>query len=169
MAGVVHDSKCEAEYIAGAEGYTPCLCAQREEAGLVINFTGPGRMPTKAYEEDAGFDLYTCGVYEVDRHEFQDIPCGVAVELPPGTWALITGRSSSIRNGLIVVNSIIDQGWRGELSVAVYALRRRMIYEGERIGQLIPMMNVGRRWTLRKVDKLNETARGTNGFGSTGR
>lgn len=151
-------------------GYTPCRCAEREGQGMTISVAGEGRLPTKGYRDDAGFDLYTYGDQWVRHDRFSDLGCGVSIELPPGVWAMIVGRSSAIRAGLLVVNSIIDTGWRGQLGVGVWCLGdTRIIRDGERIGQLIPMQNLGRHWSLRKVDELMPSERGTNGFGSTGK
>lgn len=131
-----------------------------------------GKLPTKVYGDDAGFDLYASQPAVVPVGEFRDIPCGIAMQTPYQTWALITGRSSTLRRrGLLVYQGVIDPGYRGELFVAVQNIGRnsQTIEVGERIGQVLlfnnTSMQVGDpRW----VDQLDPHERGTNGFGSSG-
>ena len=55
------------------------------------------KLPTRGYDDDAGMDLYVDEQVTVAAGEFADIPTGVAVDLPDGYWARITGRSSAWR------------------------------------------------------------------------
>lgn len=138
-----------------------------------------GQMPTKAYPDDAGWDLYvdlqddweadTLGIY-VQPNEFRDIPLGVRVQFPTGWWGRLTGRSSTMRKyGLHTVEGIIDHGYRGPLYVGVRNLGKRkvLIEHGMRIAQLIPQQTFP--GGAVKVDQLDPHKRGHNGFGSSGR
>lgn len=140
-----------------------------------LRVTGPGLIPSKAYEDDAGLDLYTY-VEDSDRNfigvapgSFVDVPCGISVELPANTFGMITGRSSTLRKrGLLVAQGIIDVGYRGELFAGVWNLSHRWaeIKSGERLAQLLILPT----WAIDvvRVDSLSEHPRGTSGFGSTG-
>lgn len=135
---------------------------------------GPaGRMPTRAYEGDAGFDLYVAEGYDraIGPGEFVDVPVDVSAQFPPDTWGWIVGRSSTLRTrGLLVNQGIIDQGYRGELFVGVLnptSLPVRVVGP-ERLAQLIPMPLVARDVRLVPADYLTPTDRGSAGFGSTG-
>lgn len=125
--------------------------------------------PTRHFDGDAGFDLYVAERTSIPYGKFVDVPLGISVELPPGTWAQLTGRSSTLRKrNLLVTQGVIDNGYRGELFAGVQNLGREgtVVDRGERIAQLIlhdmvtpdPVM----------VSILSETDRGAAGFGSTG-
>ena len=133
-----------------------------------------GEIPTRAYHDDAGFDLYTARTTTIPAHGFQDVSCGIAVELPQGTWGLLTGRSSTLRKrGLLVHTGVIDVGYRGELFAGVWNLTGEPVevLAGERVSQLILIHNATEQATLTLVDSVNEFSlhpRGVNGFGSSG-
>lgn len=126
--------------------------------------------PTKSYPGDAGFDLYVSEATYVPFREFVDVPLGISVEMPPGVWAMLTGRSSTLRKRhLLVTQGIIDNGYRGELFAGVQNMGREgaRIAVGERIAQLIPFRLEGA-LTPVQVRELSPSDRGTAGFGSTG-
>lgn len=125
--------------------------------------------PSKAYPGDAGFDLYVSEETRIKVNGFADVPLGINVQLPPGTWAMLTGRSSTIRTrGLLVTQGVIDNGYTGPLYAGVKNLSGEIavVKKSERIAQLIPFRLEP--LTVRQVVELTETDRGTNGFGSTG-
>ena len=127
-------------------------------------------LPTRGYSDDAGFDLYTSQAMEVDPGKWVDVPCGIAVEAPPGVWFRIIGRSSTFRRRrLLVLEGVIDHGYRGELFVGLTNLGEKpaFIDVGERLAQMIPHYNFP--YVIAEfVEELAEHPRGGNGFGSTG-
>ena len=128
-------------------------------------------IPTKHYEGDAGFDLICSQTTNIPYQEFVDVPCGINVQLPPGVWAMITGRSSTLRKRhLLVSQGIIDNGYRGPIYAGVQNLgsRAAVVEEGERIAQLIPFPLTAQNLQFAYVDELDESDRGEAGFGSTG-
>lgn len=140
--------------------------------GIPVKLLGDGaKVPTRAYSDDAGFDLYVSEDRIVAPGEFVDIPCAVAVELPPHTWALLTGRSSTLRKKRLLVNQgVIDPGYRGELFAGVWNLSAEPVEvkAGERVAQLIPMHNQALTFDLFEVEHLASHPRGEQGFGSSG-
>lgn len=135
-------------------------------------FSEAAEAPTRAYPDDAGLDLYVSETTKIKPGRFVDIPCAVAVELNSDTWAMLTGRSSTLRkHGLIVNQGIIDPGYRGELYAGVYNLSRKTvtINKGDRVAQLILMPNWTAEYTPQEVAQLKPSPRGTKGFGSSGR
>jgi dUTP pyrophosphatase len=99
------------------------------------------------------------------------IPTGIAIALPPGTEAQVRPRSGlAVKHGVTVLNApgTIDADYRGELQVLLVNLGSEpvAITRGMRIAQLV-IATVARA-QLQEVELLNETARGTGGFGSTG-
>ena len=128
--------------------------------------------PSKAYVDDAGFDLYVSEDTVIQPGEFVDVPCAVAVELPSDTWALLTGRSSTLRKkGLMVNQGVIDPGYRGELFAGVWNLSKNevRIDAGDRLAQLILMPNHALNAKLITVNELAPHQRGQSGFGSSGK
>src|SRR5450830_367825 len=99
------------------------------------------------------------------------IPTGIAVALPPGTEAQVRPRSGlAVRHGLTVLNApgTIDADYRGEIQVLLVNLGGESVNvtRGMRIAQLViaPVTHA----QLREVVSLDETPRGSGGFGSTG-
>jgi dUTP diphosphatase len=99
------------------------------------------------------------------------VPTGIAIGLPAGTEAQVRPRSGlAARHGLTVLNSpgTIDADYRGEIQVILVNLGNESvaITRGMRIAQLV-VAPVSRA-LLHEVPSLDDTARGTGGFGSTG-
>lgn len=134
--------------------------------------TENAQTPTRAYNDDAGFDLYVSQTTTIKPGQFTDIPCAIAVELPTDSWAMLTGRSSTLRkHGLMVNQGIIDTGYRGELYAGVFNLSGHdvTINKGDRVAQLILMPNHTANYTPTEMVELNQHPRGQKGFGSSGR
>jgi dUTP pyrophosphatase len=100
------------------------------------------------------------------------VPTGLCVALPAGTELQVRPRSGlAARHGVTVLNApgTIDADYRGEISVPLINLGAELfeIRRGDRIAQavLAPVVQIA--WVV--VDHLDDTARGDNGFGSTGR
>ncbi len=99
------------------------------------------------------------------------VPTGVAVAIPEGFAGLVIPRSGhALRSGIGVVNGpgLIDSGYRGEVAVILinHGTDPVSFSRGDRIAQLtvVPVPVV--EWT--EVSELDETDRGSGGFGSTG-
>lgn len=130
------------------------------------------QVPECAYEGDAGIDLRSIEHIVLKPHERALVPTGLAVAIPEGYAGFVLPRSgSAIKQGLSLVNApgLIDSGYRGELkciAVNMDAHEDIVIEPGDRIAQLV-VMKV-ETLALMQVDKLDETQRGTGGFGSSG-
>jgi dUTP pyrophosphatase len=103
--------------------------------------------------------------------ERQLIPTGLFIELPVGYEAQIRPRSGlAIKKGISLVNSpgTIDADYRGEIKVILINLSDEEveIADGERIAQMIISKIEQAQWI--EVDRLEETERGSGGFGHTG-
>jgi dUTP pyrophosphatase len=99
------------------------------------------------------------------------VPCGFAMALPEGFEGQVRPRSGlAIRHGVTVLNApgTIDADYRGEVKVILVNLGDEafVIRRGDRIAQLVVAPVT--RFTLREVDTLPATERGSGGFGSTG-
>ena len=98
------------------------------------------------------------------------IPTGLFLELPIGYEAQIRSRSGlAFKSGLTVLNSpgTIDADYRGEVKVILVNLSKEdfIISDGERIAQMIIAKHEQAEWI--EVEQLQETERGSGGFGST--
>ncbi len=131
------------------------------------------KMPTFGSEEAAGADLYACLDEEVTVAPGQTvfIPTGLAMALPKGYVGLVYARSGlACKQDLAPANKVgvIDSDYRGEFMIALHnhGKETRTVHHGDRVAQLVitPVL----RPLYREKDSLDETARGTGGFGSTG-
>lgn len=100
------------------------------------------------------------------------IPTGLYIELPVGYEAQIRPRSGlAYKNGITVLNTpgTIDADYRGEIKVILVNLSNTkfVIRSGERICQMIIAKH--EKVVLNNVNILNDTERGTGGFGHTGK
>jgi len=133
--------------------------------------TPTGLAPTKAYADDAGFDLYCDADMVIEPSTFVDVPLGVAIKVPEGTWGLLTARSSTLRkHGLMVAQGVIDCGYTGPLFAGVWNMTNEpvKIEHGMRLVQYILMTNASLDVEAQQVDELPKTERGASGFGSSG-
>ncbi|ALY08964.1 deoxyuridine triphosphatase [Arthrobacter phage Savage2526] len=130
------------------------------------------QLPTRAYSDDAGLDLFVTEDTWVPANGFVDIRSHIKVQLPDWSWGFLVGRSSTLRKkGLLVNPGIIDAGYRGELFSGVQNMTSKPVHveAGERIAQLIIIGNGTRQIEPVLVPELNSHARGKNGFGSSGK
>lgn len=148
------------------------LISQPMPRHLQVVKTHPvGQLPFRAYPGDAGFDLHCCEDVTVPVGQFVDVPCGIAAQLPEGTWGFITGRSSTLRkHGLLVNPAVIDQGYRGLLYVGVHNLGDKAFHvkQGMRLAQLVPLPLTAESMQPLWVQELEPSDRGESGFGSSG-
>jgi dUTP pyrophosphatase len=99
------------------------------------------------------------------------VPTGIAIALPPGTEAQVRPRSGLARShGVTVLNApgTIDADYRGEIQVLLinHGSESFAVTRGMRVAQLVIAKVT--QVALNEVDGLDETPRGTGGFGSTG-
>tara|TARA_Y100000310_G_C20666991_1_gene808109 strand:- start:1246 stop:1779 length:534 start_codon:yes stop_codon:yes gene_type:complete len=77
------------------------------------------KLPTKAYEGDAGFDLYSDQKIRVTGHTKQRISTGVRLAIPDDYCLVVKDRGSTPELGLTHAAGVIDQGFRGELFITL--------------------------------------------------
>ena len=130
------------------------------------------KRPYKKYSGDAGWDLFVSRPCDIEPGETVDVHTDLQIDMPPKTYARITGRSSTLRkHGLLVYEGIIDNGYTGEMFVCVHNLGKHTFHvePGMRLAQVIFGTIDDIRWS--EVDEItpDPRKRGNNGFGSTGR
>lgn len=127
--------------------------------------------PYRKYDSDAGFDLRA----NIEKPLWippggrAKIGTGICIDIPPGYYGDIRGRSGLNVAGVICPSGTVDAGYTGEIVVVLMNLSRKayVVQPRERIAQLViaPLPKV----ELVEVDELQGGSRGDKGFGSTGR
>jgi dUTP pyrophosphatase len=132
-------------------------------------------LPLPAYEtaHAAGMDLMACIPADISLRpgERALIPSGFAIALPDGFEAQVRPRSGlAAKHGITVLNApgTIDADYRGEIGVILINLGQTAfaITRGMRIAQMVIAPVARAIW--HEADTLDETQRGSGGFGSTG-
>lgn len=126
-------------------------------------------IPYKAHPEDAGFDLMARETQIVPAHGSATFDTGVHIKIPSGHVGFLKSKSGlNVKHG-ITSEGVIDAGYTGSICVKLYNNTRipYMVEKGDKISQLVILPICSDE--LEVVDSLDETARGNNGFGSSGR
>jgi len=134
--------------------------------------TSAARLPERAYEHDAAWDLYAAEAATLPPLRRAVVGTGVALGLPSHLAALTLPRSGlAARHGISIVNApgLIDPGYRGEVRIVLLNTDAEIAFHvapGDRIAQLLflPITDV----SLFRADALDVTHRGDRGFGSSG-
>lgn len=127
-----------------------------------------GIMPTRAHKTDAGLDIYSPVEITIAPGSSRIIRTGVHIELPHGCAGLLVSKSGLNVKHDITSEGLIDEGYTGEIIVKLYNNGSTYFFVGKgmKVSQLVvvPVFYVD----LERVEKLEETERGADGFGSTG-
>lgn len=126
-------------------------------------------MPTRAHDTDAGLDLYAERDAIVRPREPAIFDTGVHIQLPPNTAGMLKSKSGlNVKYG-ITSEGVVDVGYTGSICVKLYNHGKEsyIVRRGDKISQLVIVPVVIPPITV--VDELEDTERGDNGFGSTGR
>ncbi len=158
------------------------------QLGISINVLDGGKLPTKAHEDDACYDLYVRSIdkYYTHTKELRIVYyCGIRTQIPTGYEAVVRPRSSIRKYDMLMTNApgTIDSGYTGEWSITMALLKPmehiklqkliagKIVIGSYNIGDKIAQFAIKKveNIMLVEVDKLEETARGDNGHGSSGR
>lgn len=150
----------------------------------VINISNQS-LPEYATERSAGMDVRAY-LAEMDRYnrdvdgvyvtlepgQTKMIKTGIFMEIPEGYEVQVRPRSGlALKHGITVLNSpgTIDSDYRGECNVILHNTKNTpyKIYEGDRIAQFILSKVEQVEW--KNVSEIEDTDRGSGGFGSTGK
>lgn len=129
-------------------------------------------IPEYQTKEAAGFDLHSIEDHEIAPSKRALVKTGISIALQSGYELQIRPRSGlAFKHGITVLNSpgTVDSDYRGEIMVLLinHGTESFMIKKGERIAQGVVQAVVQASFEV--VENLDETARGSNGFGSTGK
>ena len=127
------------------------------------------KMPTKAHESDAGYDIYAPEPFGVVPKGSWTIDTGVHMLIPEGYVGMIKSKSGLNVNHGLRCEGVVDSSYTGSIRVKMYndSNMPYIFEEGDKVTQivLLPIPET----KLVQVDSLEETERGSNGFGSSGR
>lgn len=133
-------------------------------------FKPNARLPEYAYPSDTGADLFSSEWVLIPAGKTQKVSTGVKMQFQEGWAGFILEKSGlALKKGVQIMGGVIDSSYRGEINVVVHNLSERLItFEpGDKVAQ-IEIRPVEQADFL-AVDRVNDTERNENGFGSTGR
>jgi dUTP pyrophosphatase len=126
-------------------------------------------LPISAHKNDAGYDLFSRTTAIIPARSRVSFDIGVHVELPEGSTGFIKSRSGLNRIHGLTCEGVVDKDYTGSICVTMFnhSDAPYIVNEGERIAQMVilPILKPG----LEVVKEFEETARGNNGFGSSGK
>ena len=140
-------------------------------------------MPFYAHSTDAGVDLFTVEDTTIEPFTAKAIKTGLTIALPQGTEGQIRPRSGNSLKGvpcivdeedcvsnmyIQVIIGTVDEQYRGEIGIITFNPYNipLTVPKGTKLAQMV--INKVERPVIELVNELDETDRGTNGFGSTG-
>ena len=126
-------------------------------------------LPTRAHGLDAGYDIYSredAVVYAGDSWTFDT---GVHMAIPKGYVGDVKSKSGMMMKYGIITDGTVDAGYTGSIRVKLFNMSRCAvsIVKGQKIAQIVIKKILTP--ALEVVDRLEDTERGENGFGSTGK
>jgi dUTP pyrophosphatase len=127
------------------------------------------KLLTRAHASDAGLDLYAGDNYTLFPGDITGIKTGLKIKIPNGCVGLIWDKSGLAKIGLHTLAGVVDSGYRGEIIVLIKNLSEDIfnISVGQKIAQIIIQKIETPKIIENEID--DETERGYNGFGSTGK
>lgn len=126
------------------------------------------KLPSFAYEGDAGMDIFSCEDCKIEPLEKKSIGTGLKIAVPAGYAGFVWDKSGLAFNySLTTLAGVLDSGYRGELKVILMNLGKEPyeVKKGQKIAQLV-IKKVERPEVIEDV--LDNTERGQKGFGSSG-
>ena len=133
-------------------------------------------IPTKSRKTDAGYDLYSDEDIALYPEDTKLISTGIAFAIPDGYAGLIWDRSGLGTKGIHRHAGVVDSSYRGEVKVALYNARpghvdftdnMYFISRGDRIAQIL--FQKVPHFDMVETEELDDTDRGSSGFGSSGK
>lgn len=127
------------------------------------------KLPTKGHPGDAGIDFYTLEEVSFEPGEQKRVRTGIAFELPKGCAGLFWDKSSiSFNYGLTIVGGVIDEGFRGEVTISMFNISKEIqtLKKGQKFTQML--IQKFEDCDVVESETLSETIRGQGREGSTG-
>nr|DAF41014.1 MAG TPA: dUTPase [Caudoviricetes sp.] len=143
--------------------------AKVEDGRIKIVLEEGATMPAYAHEDDAGMDLISMEMNMIPAHGRETFKTGVHMAIPSGYFGAIRAKSGLLRKHGIICSGTVDCSYTGEIMVTLVntSSKNYQVFKGDKIAQMILVPYHHAEFV--QVEKLDETERGNNGFGSTGR
>ena len=126
-------------------------------------------LPTRGSGGAVGYDLYSTDEVVVPPTHRALIGTGIAAVLPVGVYGRVAPRSGlAVKHGIQVGAGVVDPDYTGEIKVVLFNHGDKdfEVRKGDRIAQLI--LERCETPSVEEVGVIDETQRGSTGFGSTG-
>lgn len=127
-------------------------------------------LPTKNHDSDTGYDVYCIEDKVIPARGSVVVAVGLKfADIPEGYWIRVESRSGlGFKHGIMAHPGIIDNGYRGDAGIKLYNLTDTdyAVKKGDRIAQFVVYMTLH---MSVEEGKVQETARGEKGFGSSGK
>lgn len=126
-------------------------------------------IPTKAYKNDAGWDVYAPYDLWLFKGEYKQIKLGFAIEIAENEVCIMSERSGmAINHGITSIGNVIDAGYRGEISIILLNSGHFDYYmnKGDKIGQML-ILKLGNQ-DLTITNELSATERNLKAHFSSG-
>lgn len=139
------------------------------KVAMTIKLDKGARMPEKAHATDVGYDIFSPVDIIIPAHKSVFINSGVHIQIPLGIAGVLISKSGlNVKHG-ITSTGLIDPGYTGSIGVKLYnnSDTDYRITAGNKITQIMFIPYVLALFETK--DSLDDTERGDNGFGSTGK
>jgi len=128
-----------------------------------------GRVPERASKGAAGYDIFSAVDSQIPARSKALVPTDIAISIPNGLYGRIAPRSGlAVKHSIDVGAGVIDSDYRGNIGIVLFnhSDSNFEIKKGDRIAQMIlePIAIL----PVIESEDLDDTARGSGGFGSTG-
>ena len=146
------------------------IAIKTESANLLVERINPeAKLPEKAHQSDAGYDLFAVENVSIPPYGQAKIGTGVKMAIPQNFAGLIWDKSSLAAQGLKTMGGVIDSGYRGEIIIIAKNLTEEFfnITKGQKVAQII-IQEIGD-IPLIETEISDSTERKDSGFGSTGK
>lgn len=133
----------------------------------IIKFEGYTKAPARAHWNDSGADVVAAADIVLPPHEVTRVDLKMGIEVPTGYDACIYCKSGLSSKGIMASNAPIDAGYRGPINAILANITDKpyTFHKGDKVGQLVVRPVVYAEF----VESIDEEARGTGAFGSTGK
>jgi len=135
----------------------------------VKKLTNNAILPTRGSNGAVGYDLYSTDNVTIQPTHRALVGTGIGILLPEGVYGRVAPRSGlAVKHGIQVGAGVVDPDYTGEVKVVLFnhGDREFVVKEGDRIAQLVlERCETPEVW---EIGNLEETLRGSGGFGSTG-
>jgi len=128
--------------------------------------------PTRAYADDAGFDLRILERTEIPPHERRQLATGVGFEIPSGWYGLVCNRTSGGKRGLIPLAQVVDASYTGHITMTLHNTNdaETIVLEPlERVAQIVFMPVWVKELKMIEAHEIKKTDRGSGAYGSSGK